>query len=238
MKIRCLIVDDEPLALDLLERYVNQTPFLHLVGRCPSAVDALATLEDETVDLLFLDIQMPELSGIALSRTLTQGPKVIFTTAFEEYALEGFKVSALDYLLKPFSYEEFLTAAHKAKQWFERQRTPVSVPPEEAFIFVNSEYKIRKIALEQLLYVEGLKDYVKIYTVDQPKPIMSLISMKAMEEKLPTQQFMRVHRSFIVNLNQVHTVERSRIVFGTTYIPVSEKYKAPFQDFITRRFLS
>ena len=163
---------------------------------------------------------------------------MIFTTAFEEYALEGFKVSALDYLLKPFSYEEFLTAAHKAKQWFERQRAPVSLPPEEAFIFVNSEYKIRKIALEQLLYVEGLKDYVKIYTVDQPKPIMSLISMKAMEEKLPTQQFMRVHRSFIVNLNQVHTVERSRIVFGTTYIPVSEKYKVPFQDFITRRFLS
>ena len=236
MKIRCLIVDDEPLALDLLERYVNQTPFLHLVGRCPSAVDALATLEDESVDLLFLDIQMPELSGIALSRTLHPGPKVIFTTAFEEYALEGFKVSALDYLLKPFSYEEFLTAARKAQQWFERPSTPPS--SEEGFIFVKSEYKIRKIPLDQLLYVEGLKDYVKIFMVDQAKPIMSLISMKSLGEKLPSQQFLRVHRSFIVNLNQVHTVERGRIVFGTAYIPVSEKYKAPFQDFITRRFPS
>lgn len=236
MKIRCLIVDDEPLALDLLERYVNQTPFLQLVGRCPSAVDALAKLEDETVDLLFLDIQMPELSGMELSRTLTQGPKVIFTTAFEEYALEGFKVSALDYLLKPFSYEEFLTAARKAQQWFERPGTLPSL--EERFIFVKSEYKIRKIPLDQLLYVEGLKDYVKIYMLDQAKPIMSLISMKSLEEKLPSQQFLRVHRSFIVNLNQVHTVDRGRIVFGTIYIPVSEKYKAPFQDFITRRFPS
>ena len=236
MKIRCLIVDDEPLALDLLERYVNQTPFLQLVGRCPSAVDALAKLEEQTVDLLFLDVQMPELSGMELSRTLTQGPKVIFTTAFEEYALEGFKVSALDYLLKPFSYEEFLTAARKAQRWFERPSTPLS--PEEGFIFVKSEYKIRKIPLDQLLYVEGLKDYVKIFMVDQAKPIMSLISMKSMEEKLPSQQFLRVHRSFIVNLNQVHTVDRGRIVFGTAYIPVSEKYKAPFQDFITRRFPS
>ena len=236
MKIRCLIVDDEPLALDLLERYVNQTPFLQLAGRCPSAVDALAKLEEQTVDLLFLDIQMPELSGMELSRTLTQGPKVIFTTAFEEYALEGFKVSALDYLLKPFSYEEFLTAARKAQQWFERPGTPPS--SEDGFIFVKSEYKIRKIPLDQLLYVEGLKDYVKIYMVDQAKPIMSLISMKSLEEKLPSQQFLRVHRSFIVNLNQVHTVDRGRIVFGTIYIPVSEKYKAPFQDFIIRRFPS
>ena len=146
---------------------LTKTPFLQLVGRCPSAVDALAKLEDETVDVLFLDIQMPELSGMELSRTLTQGPKVIFTTAFEEYALEGFKVSALDYLLKPFSYEEFLTAARKAQQWFERPSAPLSL--EEGFIFVKSEYKIRKIPLDQLLYVEGLKDYVKIFMVDQAK---------------------------------------------------------------------
>ncbi|MDF9799299.1 two-component system LytT family response regulator [Catalinimonas alkaloidigena] len=238
MKIKCLIVDDEYLALDLLEGYIKKTPFLQLVGRCPSAIDALAIMEDQTIDLLFLDIQMSELNGIELSRTLIHGPKVIFTTAFEEYALEGFKVSALDYLLKPINYEEFLTAAHKAKQWFERQSAPMPPSPDEAFIFVKSEYKIKKIPLDQLLYVEGLKDYVKIFMADQSSPIMSLISMKAIEEKLPSHQFLRVHRSFIVNMNQVHTVERSRIVFGTIYIPVSEKYKAPFQDFITRRFLS
>ncbi len=237
MKIRCLIVDDEPLALDLLETYVNKTPFLQLMGRCASAIDALAKLEN--VDLLFLDIQMPELNGIELSRTLTHGPKVIFTTAFEEYALEGFKVNALDYLLKPFDYEEFLKAAHKARHWFElEEKSQQKLPEKEAFIFVKSDYKIKKIALQDILYIEGLKDYVKIFLADQPKPIMSLISMKALEERLPADRFLRVHRSFIVNMNQVHTIERSRIVFGTIYIPVSEKYKPAFQDFVSGRFLT
>ncbi len=236
MKIRCLIVDDEPLALDLLETYVNKTPFLQLMGRCPSAVDALARLEN--VDLLFLDIQMPGLNGIELSRTFLHEPKVIFTTAFQEYALEGFKVNALDYLLKPFDYEEFLKAAHKARQWFELQEKSQQKPSKEAFIFVKSDYKIKKIALQDVLYIEGLKDYVKIFLADQAKPILSLLSMKALEEKLPTDQFLRVHRSFIVNMNQVHTIERSLVVFGTTYIPVSEKYKTAFQDFVSRRFLT
>lgn len=238
MKIRCLIVDDEPLALDLLEKYVRQTPFLEMAGRCSSALEVLARLENESVDLLFLDIQMPELSGLELSRTLGQGPKVIFTTAFAEYALEGFKVNALDYLLKPFNYQEFLTAAQKARQWFEQQTPSASPASNEAYIFVKSDYKIKKIALPDLLYAEGLKDYVKIFVVDQPQPIMSLINMKALEEKLPGDQFLRVHRSFIVNMNQVHTIERSRIVFGNTYIPVSDKYKSAFQDFVARRFLT
>ena len=236
MKIRCLIVDDEPLALNLLEKYVRQTLFLELAGRCPGAIEALAWLENESVDLLFLDIQMPELNGIELSKTLIHGPRVIFTTAFAEYALDGFKVNALDYLLKPFNYQEFLTAAQKARQWFEQQPTPSASSTD--YIFVKSDYKLKKVALPDLLYAEGLKDYVKIFVAGQPQPILSLISMKALEEKLPGDQFLRVHRSFIVNMNQVHTIERSRIVFGETYIPVSDKYKSAFQDFVARRFLT
>lgn len=237
MKIKCMIVDDEPLALDLLEGYVQKTPFLQLVGRCGSAIEALERMSEQSVDLLFLDIQMPDLSGVELSKSLVNGPKVVFTTAFEEYAIEGFKVDALDYLLKPFNYPEFLKAASKAQRWFELQQTAESSSNEGAFIFVKSDYKIKKVALQEILYIEGLKDYVKIYTTTQPKPIMSLMSMKSIEEKLPSEQFMRVHRSYIVNLNQIHTIERSRIVFGTVYIPVSEKYKDAFQAFISQRFM-
>lgn len=232
-----MIVDDEPLALDLLEGYVNKTPFLQLVGRCGSAIEALEKMNHTAVDLLFLDIQMPDLSGVELSKSLVNGPKVIFTTAFEEYAIEGFKVDALDYLLKPFNYPEFLKAAGKAQRWFELQQASENSSVEDAFIFVKSDYKIKKIALREILYIEGLKDYVKIYTTTQPKPIMSLMSMKSIEEKLPSEQFMRVHRSYVVNLNQIHTIERSRIVFGAVYIPVSEKYKDSFQAFVSQRFM-
>lgn len=232
-----MIVDDEPLALDLLEGYVNKTPFLQLVGRCGSAIEALERMNEQEVDLLFLDIQMPDLSGVELSKSLVNGPKIIFTTAFEEYAIEGFKVDALDYLLKPFNYPEFLKAASKAQRWFELQQTSESSSAKDAFIFVKSDYKIKKIALREILYIEGLKDYVKIYTTTQVKPIMSLMSMKSIEEKLPPEQFMRVHRSYVVNLNQIHTIERSRIVFGSVYIPVSEKYKASFQAFVSQRFM-
>ncbi len=237
-KIKCLLVDDEPLALDLLESYVRKTPFLQLVGRCSNAFDAMETLDDEKAELLFLDIQMPELTGIELIKSLQNGPKVIFTTAFEQYALEGFKVDALDYLLKPFNYEEFLKAANKARTWFDMAENKTKVgDQQDHYIFVKSEYKLIKIDLRKILYIEGLKDYVKIYLSDHEKPVFTLMSLKLLNEKLPVDHFMRVHRSFIVNLDQVQTVERNSIVFGKTKIPISDNYKETFQEFLAKRFL-
>ncbi|MBU2650466.1 MAG: LytTR family DNA-binding domain-containing protein [Bacteroidetes bacterium] len=236
MKIRCVIVDDEPLALDLLESYVRKTPFLELKGRCNNAFEALNLLEQEDIDLLFLDIQMPELSGLQLSRAIRKEQKVIFTTAFEQYALEGFKVDALDYLLKPFSYEEFLNAAVRAKEWFGLVTGKKNVQEETRSIFVKSDYKLVRIELEDILYIEGLKDYAKIWLQDKEKPVMTIKSMKAMEELLPQNEFMRVHRSFIVNLSKIKTIERNRIVFGKEYIPVSDNYKEKFQEFLKKHF--
>jgi DNA-binding LytR/AlgR family response regulator len=236
--IRCLIVDDEPLALDLLEGYVGKTPFLQLAGRCTSAIQAMELLRETPVDLLFLDVQMPELSGIAFSRTLTQGPRIIFTTAFEQYALESYKVDALDYLLKPFNYEEFLRAAQKALNWFElKEKSQHAAAPDPApdSIFVKSEYKLVRIVLADVLYVEGLKDYVKIYLRSQDRPVLTLMSLKSLEDRLPQGRFMRVHRSYIVNLDRVHTVERSRILFDRVQIPIAESYRTQFQAFLASR---
>lgn len=235
MTIRCLLVDDEPLALDLLEGYVTKTPFLELAGRCSSAFQAMEILEEQKVDLIFLDIQMPGLTGLEFSRTLQEGPKVVFTTAFEQYAIEGFKVDALDYLLKPISYPEFLNAVNKAKRWFDHIELPVSHEARTS-IFVKTDYKLVQIELSNILYIEGLKDYVKIYQEGAQKPVLSLMSMKVLEENLPDSRFMRVHRSFIVNLDKITTIERNRIVFGNEYIPISDNYKEKFQKFVNERF--
>lgn len=237
MELNCLIVDDEPLALDLLEAYVKRTPFLNLKGKCSNALEVLQVLKEQEVDLLFLDIQMPELSGLELSRHIDNRIKIIFTTAFEQYALEGFKVDALDYLLKPISYPEFLKATNKALQWFEMSRNTSSKIVEEGDdIFVKSDYKLVKLQLHKIQYIEGLKDYVKIYVDDRPQPVVALLSMKMFEEMLPS-SFIRVHRSFIVNLDKITVIERNRIVFGKTYIPVSDSYKDKFLEFINRRTL-
>lgn len=237
MELNCLIVDDEPLALDLLEAYVKRTPFLNLKGKCSNALEVLQVLKEQEVDLLFLDIQMPELSGLELSRLIDNRIKIIFTTAFEQYALEGFKVDALDYLLKPISYPEFLKATNKALQWFEMSRNTSSKIVEEGDdIFVKSDYKLVKLQLHKIQYIEGLKDYVKIYVDDRPQPVVALLSMKMFEEMLPS-SFIRVHRSFIVNLDKITVIERNRIVFGKTYIPVSDSYKDKFLEFINRRTL-
>lgn len=235
MTVRCLLVDDEPLALDLLEGYVAKTPSLTLSGRCSSAFRAMEMLEKTEVDLMFLDIQMPGLSGLEFSRSLQDGPKVIFTTAFEQYAIEGFKVDALDYLLKPISYPEFLNAVNKTKRWFEHFEK-ASVPETRTSIFVKADYKLIQIEFNNILYIEGLKDYVKFYLEDNEKPVLSLMSMKSLDENLPEPKFMRVHRSFIVNLDKIKTIERNRIVFGKEYIPISENYKEKFQKFVNERF--
>lgn len=235
MELNCLIVDDEPLALDLLESYVKRTPFLNLIGRCGSALEVLQRIREESVDLIFLDIQMPELSGLELSRILGGQIRIIFTTAFEQYALEGFRVDALDYLLKPVSYPEFLKSADKALKWFEMKGNAQAPQGGEDSIFVKSDYKLLKVELRKICYIEGLKDYVKIYLEDASQPIVSLISMKSLEELLPSSSFIRVHRSYIVNLDKIRVIERNRIVFGKNYIPVSDSYKDKFTDFLNRK---
>ena len=236
MNIKCLLVDDEPLALDILEGYVKTTPFLELVARCTSAIEAIQKIEEEDIDLVFSDIQMPNLTGMEFSKMLVnKKPKIIFTTAYEEFALESYKVNAIDYLVKPIDYSEFFSAASKAKEIILGKSTGSSASTHsynDDYIFVKSDYKLVKIELKDLIYVEGLKDYVKFYTVNSEKPILSLMSMKSLEEELSDKNFMRVHRSFIVNLKKVSTVERNRIVFGKKYIPISEKYKENFQKFI------
>ena len=236
-KISCLIVDDEPLALDLLEGYVNQTPFLELAGRCSNAFEAMLILNTQHIDLLFLDVQMPDLNGIEFSRTLVNGPKVIFTTAFEKYALEGFKVDALDYLLKPFSFEEFLHAANKAKEWF--QLINLSKPAADSdYIFVKSDYKQVKIMLSDVLYFEGLKDYVKIHLIGHTWPVLSLISLKHLEEQLPSETFMRLHRSYIVNLNKIEAVERGSVIINNHHIAVADNYKERFQHYLSSKSIN
>lgn len=232
MKLKCAIVDDEPLALGLLESYVEKTPFLELTGKYSSAVQAMKELPEKQTDLLFLDIQMPELNGLEFSKMVDSRTRIIFTTAFEQYALDGYKVNALDYLLKPISYTDFLQAANKAVRWFELLNQPHD---EITSIFVKSDYKLVQIELDNILYVEGLKDYVKIYEEGNQRPILSLMSMKAMEELLPASRFMRVHRSYIVQKSKIRIIDRGRIIFGKTRIPVSESYKAAFQEYLDRR---
>ena len=238
MNLTCAIIDDEPLAVSLLETYANKTPFLTLNGRYNSAVLALPELNANPVDLLFLDIQMPELNGMEFSRMISENTRIIFTTAFEEYALESYKVNALDYLLKPISYADFLQSAKKALQWMEMLHNRQSVKPSEPeSIFIKTERKLVQIDLNQILYIEGLKDYVKIFIEGQAHPVLSLMSMKAMEELLPPAKFIRVHRSFIVQPEKIKIIERSRIVFGKEYIPVSDNYREKFYEFLSRRSL-
>ena len=231
MILNCAIVDDEPLALDLLESYVHKTPFLSLIGKYSSAVHAMKEITGKNIDLLFLDIQMPELNGLEFSKMVDKHTRIIFTTAFDQYAIDSYRVNALDYLLKPISYIDFLQAANKALQWFEL----VQKPEEIESIFVKSDYKLVQVELRKILYIEGLKDYIKIYTEDQPKPILSLMSMKSMEELLPPSRFMGVHRSFIVKKDKIRIIDRGRIVFEKTYIPISDSYKTSFQTFLDER---
>lgn len=249
MTLTCLAVDDEPLALGLVCAFIEKTPFLKLCGRYSSAVEALQGLHEQTVDLLFLDIQMPDLTGLELARILEKSasglapgvpPRVIFTTAFNQFALEGYRVDALDYLLKPFNYEEFLRASTKAVAFYERlQRVPAPAPaapaePEDQYLFLKSEYQLVRVALDDVLYVEGLKDYVKVYLRSQPKPLLSLSTLKALEEKLPARRFLRIHRSFIVALDKIGSITRNTVQIGTVTIPVSDQYKESFNQFLSR----
>lgn len=236
--INAVAIDDEPLALKLITGYIEKTPGLKLIGKFDNPMNAAEFLSNTPADLIFVDIQMPDLSGIEFTRLIEKGPKVIFTTAYEKYALKGYKLDIVDYLLKPFSYEEFLAAVRKAQRLIKlEQRAPDKVEANNEFLFLKSEYKIKRINFNDILYVEGLKDYVKVYIQNAPKPVLSLCTLKLLESKLPQDKFMRVHRSFIVNLSKIDTIERSRIVFGKTYIPVSDQYKDKFQEFLNKNFL-
>lgn len=228
-KIRCCVIDDEPLAAQLISGYIDRTPFLENAGTFDSAQGAIKHVLEGKIDLIFLDINMPQLNGLEFARIIPPTTRVVFTTAYDNYAVEGFKVNAVDYLLKPVSYEEFKSAAIRALR-----EAPAHKPEEPVtlrdFIIVKSEYKLVQIAVDDIIYVEGLKDYVKICTKDSS--IMTLMNIKNLEQSLPPELFMRVHRSFIVNKNKIKVIERNRIVFGNVYIPISETYKQAFSEYV------
>lgn len=249
MIINCIAVDDEPLALGLVCSFIEQTPFLNLLGRYSSAVEALKAIHAQKVDVIFLDIQMPDLNGIELARVLDNSksnkPRIIFTTAYNQFALEGYRVDALDYLLKPFNYEEFLHAANKALAYvelLEKSNTTAAAAPnvvaeeriEDEYLFLKVEYQLVRLALNDILYIEGLKDYVKVWLKSNEKPILSLTSLKSLEEKLPPKKFMRVHRSFIVSLDKINSITRNALQIGKINITVGDQYKEAFSKFLSK----
>jgi two-component system LytT family response regulator len=241
LKIRCLAIDDEPLALKQIGGYIRKTPFLELVSLCNNALDAMAFMENGGVDLVFVDISMPDLSGIDFVKSLQEKPLVVFTTAYSEYAVEGFRVDATDYLLKPIGYKDFLAAANKVKTRFELLKKGNSNTVQEQskpdHLFVKSGYKLIRIELSEIKYIESMHEYVRLHMMKE-KPVMTLTSMKSIEEQLPAEKFLRVHRSFIVNKDQIKMIERNRIIFeNNVYIPVSDQYKAKFQEFLNNNFL-
>jgi len=238
MKIKCLAIDDEPLALRQIGSYIEKTPFLEVVASFQSAFDAIKYLAENDVDLMFVDINMPDLNGLDFVKSLTRKPQIIFTTAYSEYAIEGFRVDALDYILKPISYAVFLKAANKAKTWFDlNQKQTETIQTTKDCIFVKSEYKLVRILLSEIKYIESSNEYIQIHLLND-EPITTLIRLKVIEEQLPKEMFMRVHRSFIVNLDRVKVIERNRIIFDhNTYIPVGDQYKDSFQSFIDKTFL-
>lgn len=245
MTLRCCVIDDEPLAAGLIASYIEKTPFMELVGKFSSPKDAISSIINDAIDVVFLDIQMPQLNGIEFAKIIPPTMRIIFTTAYSNYAIDGFKVNALDYLLKPISYDEFLAAANRALHWHEltkqtngNQAASDKTSADNDSIIIKSEYKLIQIKIADIIYIEGLKDYVKIYVEGTDKSIMSLLSMRTLEQKLPSSQFMRIHRSFIVNLSKIRTIERNHIVFDKVQLPISESYKEAFNNYINSRTIN
>ncbi len=248
MSINCIAVDDEPAALELIASYIEQTPYLHLVGSYNNAISALKEVHDNLhLNLIFLDIRMADLSGIELARIIGQSDKkkhvrIIFTTAYDQYALEGFKVDALDYLVKPFSYVDFSRAAEKAKDYFFMYENSLlgavsetkPVQEQRPYIYLKVEHQLVKIDVDDILYIEGLKDYVKVYLRSTDKPLLTLTSLKRLQEKLPTEMFLRLHRSFIVATAAIKSANKTSVQIGDTTIPVSEQFKDDFNKFLNK----
>ena len=239
MNIRCLAIDDEPLALQQLVAYINKVPFLELAAQCQSALEARRFLENDTVDAIFCDINMPDLNGMDFVKSLTVPPLVVFTTAYSEYAVEGFRVNAVDYLLKPFGLQEFQRAANRV---LERSSDisltshPSSLTSDDT-LFLKTDYRVVKVSIPDIRYIEGMSEYLKVWIEGEAKPIITLLSMKKMEERLPN-YFMRIHRSYIINLNKIQEVNKNRIIMDSeTYLPIGDIYKEAFQAYLDTKFL-
>ena len=230
--IRVLAIDDEPLALQQLATYIRKVPFLELVAQCNSAIEAIDVLNREPVDAIFCDINMPDMNGMDFVKSLQAPPLVVFTTAYAEYAIEGFRVDAVDYLLKPFGMQDFLRAANRLKSRFEMPRTT-----EDDTLFVKTDYRMVKIAIQDIRYIEGMSEYLKLHLDSQPKPIITLLSMKVLEERLP-QNFMRIHRSYIVNLDKIQEVNKNRVILDAdTNLPLGDSYKEQFNQYLESKFI-
>lgn len=238
--IRCLAIDDEPLALKKLATYIKKIPFLELADTCQSAQEALEPINNNMVDAIFVDINMPDLNGLEFVKTLQDPPIVVFTTAYSEYAVEGYKVNAIGYLLKPFSLEEFKEVAEKVKNQYDLIKTAsVSTADDDDTIFLKTEYKIIRISLSEISYIEAMSEYLRIFLDGKTRPIVVLLSMKKMEERLPSSTFMRVHRSYIINLKKIREVSRNHIFLtNDADIPVGDLYKDAFNAYIASKFLS
>ena len=242
--IRCIAIDDEPLALQQIVAYIGKVPFLELAAQCQSALEAREFLEHDTVDAIFCDINMPDLNGMDFVKSLAVPPLVVFTTAYSEYAVEGFRVNAVDYLLKPFGLQDFQRAANRLKERIENSAGNGTVvsgsaadTPDDT-IFLKTEYRIVKVSISDIRYVEAMSEYLKVWLSSEPKPIITLLSMKKMEERLPS-TFMRIHRSYIVNLTKIQEVNKNRIIMDSdTYLPIGDMYKETFQKYIDAKFLS
>lgn len=228
------MIDDEPLANSLMTDYVRRTPALELIGSFSSAQDAVKTVLDGKIDLVFLDIHMPQLSGLEFAKIIPPSCRVVFATAFEQYAVEGFRVNALDYLLKPVGYDDFLSSVNRALRWQELKHAAEGRVSEPEYLIVKSDYKLLQIPLKDILFIEGLKDYVKIYLTQDQRSVMTLMGLRALEQYLPGSMFMRVHRSYMVNLSHIRVIERNRVVFGNHHIPISDTYRTAFNEYVMR----
>ena len=234
MNIRCLAIDDEPLALQQLVTYINKVPFLELAAQCQSALEARRFLEHDTADAIFCDINMPDLNGMDFVKSLTAPPLVVFTTAYSEYAVEGFRVNAVDYLLKPFGLQDFMRAANRLRDRLAPQPQDTA---DDDTLFLKTDYRMVKVAISAIRYVEGMSEYLKVWLDGEPKPIITLLSMKKLEERLPD-CFMRIHRSYIVNLTKIQEVNKNRIILDAdTSLPIGDLYKEAFQAYLDSKFL-
>ena len=222
--LRCLAIDDEPLALELLEDNINQVPYLELAGKCNNALEALKFLQHQSVDLIFLDIQMPGLTGLQFIQSLPQRPLIILITAYEKFALEGFNLDVIDYLVKPVAFDRFLRACNKALELHNlKSKKPIGEPAD--YFFVNVEYSLVKVEFADIRWIEGLKDYIKIFLRSTSKPVVTRMSIKSLEEQLPTSKFIRVHKSYIVSIAAITSVRKNSVFIGTEEIPVGDNYK-------------
>ncbi len=244
--IRCLAIDDEPLALKQLASYIQKIPFLQLVGSCDSAIEARRIMEEEMVDAIFIDINMPDLNGMEFVKSLSAPPLVVFTTAYSEYAIDGFKVDAVDYLLKPFGLDDMKRAANKVKRQYDlinaangTAAAPAAIDDaDDGILFLKTEHRVVRVDISHIRYIEGMSEYLRIHFDDGNRPLVVLLSMKKIEERLPRNSFMRVHRSYIINLSKIQEVNKNRVIMDAdTYLPIGDLYREAFNAYLDSKFL-